>query len=96
MAEDNLLQVSGSRIVTRSGQPALLHGIGLGGWMNMENFITGHPATETLMGGRDADRPRIVPCQGAAGMGSPPRRAMQPRPRSRQPARTRRSRQRRG
>ena len=26
----------------------ILRGIGLGGWMNMENFITGYPATESL------------------------------------------------
>ena len=26
----------------------ILKGIGLGGWMNMENFITGFPATESL------------------------------------------------
>jgi len=26
----------------------VLRGVGLGGWMNMENFITGYPATETL------------------------------------------------
>jgi len=34
--------------VTRSGRSIVLRGVGLGGWMNMENFITGYPATETL------------------------------------------------
>ena len=27
----------------------LLRGLGLGGWMNMENFITGYPANESAM-----------------------------------------------
>lgn len=34
------LKVSGSEI-TLHGEPVLLKGAGLGGWMNMENFITG-------------------------------------------------------
>lgn len=41
-----VLQVSGSQLVTPSGEPVLLRGVGLGGWMNMENFITGYPANE--------------------------------------------------
>jgi endoglucanase len=48
MQQDILLQTSGSQITTRSGRPVLLRGVGLGGWMNMENFITGYPATESL------------------------------------------------
>jgi len=36
------------QIATRSGKPLTLRGVGLGGWMNMENFITGYPATESL------------------------------------------------
>ncbi|HYB43482.1 MAG TPA: glycoside hydrolase family 5 protein, partial [Candidatus Methylomirabilis sp.] len=43
-----LLQTSGRGFATRSGRPIVLRGVGLGGWMNMENFITGYPATETL------------------------------------------------
>ena len=27
--------------------PVVLRGFGLGGWMNMENFITGYPGTES-------------------------------------------------
>src|SRR5215831_16179688 len=42
------LHTDGRRIVARSGRPVVLRGVGLGGWMNMENFITGYPATETL------------------------------------------------
>jgi aryl-phospho-beta-D-glucosidase BglC (GH1 family) len=41
------LRVDGTRLVDSSGTPVLLRGIGLGGWMNMENFITGYPATES-------------------------------------------------
>src|SRR5207253_2299060 len=37
--------------------PVILRGVGLGGWMNMENFITGFPATESLH--RDALRRAI-------------------------------------
>src|SRR3954464_2111497 len=48
MNDDIFLQCRGMDIVTRSGKPVTLKGVGLGGWMNMENFITGYPATETL------------------------------------------------
>lgn len=42
------LTVSGSELVTRAGQAVRLRGVGLGGWLSMENFITGYPATEDL------------------------------------------------
>lgn len=42
------LVANGPRIETASGKPVTLRGVGLGGWMNMENFITGHASTETL------------------------------------------------
>ncbi|HEX6451687.1 MAG TPA: cellulase family glycosylhydrolase [Trebonia sp.] len=44
------LRVSGDRIVTGDGPGAevLLRGVGVGGWLNMENFITGYPGTESL------------------------------------------------
>jgi hypothetical protein len=48
------LRVSGSRLVAADGTPVRLRGVGLGGWMNMENFITGYPANESAM--RDAVR----------------------------------------
>jgi endoglucanase len=48
MHKDILLQTAGSQIATRSGRPVPLRGVGLGGWMNMENFITGYPASESL------------------------------------------------
>jgi hypothetical protein len=45
------LKVSGTDIVqtdtiTGKETPILLRGAGLGGWMNMENFITGYPGHE--------------------------------------------------
>lgn len=41
-----VLRVDGSNIVAADG-PVLLRGFGLGGWMNMENFITGYAGTES-------------------------------------------------
>ena len=49
--ENVLLRTNGTRIETGSGAPVVLAGVGLGGWMNMENFITGYPATESLSSG---------------------------------------------
>jgi endoglucanase len=43
-----LLQTDGPRLVTRAGRRVTLRGVGLGGWMNMENFITGYPSTESV------------------------------------------------
>src|SRR4051794_41532893 len=42
------LRVEGGAIVDGEGGRVLLRGVGLGGWLNMENFITGYPATESL------------------------------------------------
>jgi endoglucanase len=50
MTDDSkLLRTRGASIVDGGGRPVRLRGVGLGGWMNMENFITGYPATESLM-----------------------------------------------
>ncbi|MBO1752539.1 glycoside hydrolase family 5 protein [Actinotalea sp. BY-33] len=46
---DPRIRVDGPRLRDGSGQEVLLRGVGLGGWMTMENFITGHPATESQM-----------------------------------------------
>ena len=43
----HLLRTEGNRIVNRDGETVILRGFGLGGWMNMENFITGYPTTES-------------------------------------------------
>jgi aryl-phospho-beta-D-glucosidase BglC (GH1 family) len=44
-----MLRVQGDAVVDADGARVLLRGVGLGGWMNMENFITGYPANETAM-----------------------------------------------
>ncbi|WP_327109312.1 glycoside hydrolase family 5 protein [Nonomuraea glycinis] len=44
-----MLHVSGTRLRRADGQSVRLRGVGLGGWMNLENFITGHPANESSM-----------------------------------------------
>jgi endoglucanase len=41
------LRTSGPGIVASDGTPVRLRGIGVGGWLNMENFITGYPSTES-------------------------------------------------
>jgi len=40
------LKVYRTQIQNGTRQAVSLHGVGLGGWMNMENFITGFPANE--------------------------------------------------
>ena len=40
------LRVSGTDIVDESGHAVTLHGIGLGGWLTMENWIVGFPGHE--------------------------------------------------
>jgi endoglucanase len=40
------LKVNQRQINNMAGREITLHGVGLGGWMNMENFITGFPANE--------------------------------------------------
>ena len=54
MTGDAQLSVQGSRLVNRKGESVVLRGFGLGGWMNMENFITGYPGSESQQ--RDALR----------------------------------------
>ncbi|MFI7616699.1 glycoside hydrolase family 5 protein [Nonomuraea terrae] len=44
-----MLHVSGTTLVGDDGAPVRLRGVGLGGWMNMENFVTGFPANESSM-----------------------------------------------
>jgi endoglucanase len=46
MSTKGVLRTQGARIVDDAGQTVTLRGCGLGGWMNMENFITGYPANE--------------------------------------------------
>ncbi|KAJ7644006.1 glycoside hydrolase, partial [Roridomyces roridus] len=42
----SLIKVSGTKLVDESGNEVILRGAGLGGWMNMENFISGYPGCE--------------------------------------------------
>jgi endoglucanase len=41
------LRTSGPGVVAADGTPVPLRGVGIGGWLNMENFITGYPSTES-------------------------------------------------
>ncbi|HYK71090.1 MAG TPA: glycoside hydrolase family 5 protein [Streptosporangiaceae bacterium] len=41
------LRTAGHRIVGPDYEPVQLRGCGVGGWLNMENFITGYPGTES-------------------------------------------------
>ncbi|HET6505097.1 MAG TPA: glycoside hydrolase family 5 protein [Amycolatopsis sp.] len=43
------LRTDSTRVVDEAGNPVRLLGVGLGGWMNMENFITGYAANESMM-----------------------------------------------
>ena len=49
MAQTAVIRTSGSEFIGPDGEPLLLRGVCLGGWLNMENFITGYAANETLM-----------------------------------------------
>lgn len=46
MSSKAFLSTEGNKIINKSGEPIILRGFGLGGWMNMENFITGFPGNE--------------------------------------------------
>ena len=46
---NGFLRTEGNRFVDGDGVTVRLRGVGLGGWMNMENFITGYAANESLM-----------------------------------------------
>lgn len=48
-ASTGILRVSGNQIVAEDGKPVILRGAGLGGHLNMENFITGYPGHEHEM-----------------------------------------------
>jgi hypothetical protein len=43
------LHTRAAKFVSTDGQPVRLRGVCLGGWLNMENFITGYAANEALM-----------------------------------------------
>lgn len=43
------LRTQGKYIVNESGQKVFLRGVCFGGWLNMENFITGYPGAESTL-----------------------------------------------
>ena len=47
-SESVWLQVAGRSVVDGNSDPVVLRGFGLGGWLNMENFITGYGSSEDL------------------------------------------------
>ena len=49
------LRVSGTHIVNASGKKVRLRGTCPGGWMNMEDFINGHPGAEHTLRAQMAD-----------------------------------------
>ena len=46
MTAPGILRVEGAQIMA-GDRPVVLKGFGLGGWMNMENFITGYAGSES-------------------------------------------------
>jgi hypothetical protein len=42
-----ILKVKDTNVVDENGKRVILRGAGLGGWLNMENFITGYPGHES-------------------------------------------------
>ena len=55
------LRARGSTLIDRHGTPIRLRGVCIGGWLNMENFITGYAANESMM--RSAVRDVLGPDQ---------------------------------
>ncbi|KAL4747007.1 hypothetical protein BDW72DRAFT_209930 [Aspergillus terricola var. indicus] len=47
MASKGFLRVEGTQLVEGNGTPVVLRGTALGGWLNMENFLTGYPGHES-------------------------------------------------
>ena len=48
MNDSDFLRVSGTRLVDAAGRDVVLRGYNVGGSLNMENFLTGFPSTESL------------------------------------------------
>lgn len=44
-----VMRTDGEKFIDPDGNPVRLRGVCIGGWLNMENFITGYAANETLM-----------------------------------------------
>ena len=48
-APARFVHTQGTTVVGIDGEPVRLRGICIGGWLNMENFITGFAANESMM-----------------------------------------------
>ena len=48
-ASAQFVHTRGTSIIGTDGEPVRLQGICIGGWLNMENFITGFAANESMM-----------------------------------------------
>ncbi len=48
-APAQFVHTRGTEVIGTDGQPVRLRGVCIGGWLNMENFITGYAANESLM-----------------------------------------------
>ncbi len=48
-APAQFVHTRGTSIIGTDGEPVRLRGICIGGWLNMENFITGFAANESMM-----------------------------------------------
>jgi aryl-phospho-beta-D-glucosidase BglC (GH1 family) len=45
----DLLTLQDGKIVRQDGQTVALRGVNIGGWLNMEHFLTGHPGSESSL-----------------------------------------------
>ena len=45
----SFLHVDGRYIKDEEGKKVFLRGVSFGGWLNMENFITGYPGSESVV-----------------------------------------------
>jgi endoglucanase len=43
----DFLRIKNGKVVAQDNQPVYLRGVNIGGWMNMEHFLTGHPGAES-------------------------------------------------
>lgn len=43
----DLLQIKNGKVVNKQDQPVFLRGVNIGGWMNLEHFLNGHPGSES-------------------------------------------------
>jgi endoglucanase len=48
-APAQFVQTKGTSVIGINGEPVRLRGVCIGGWLNMENFITGFTANESIM-----------------------------------------------